>query len=109
MDYTLPPATRQKIDGPKGGNDSQNRDDLMNRLHSLVGCLAETQQTARNDHEQKKQSGDEHGSEADACELYTSVQSANGHHCGNDGGEREDFMDAGYGTGERFPRGPRVV
>ena len=58
MDYTLPPATRQKIDGPKGGNDSQNRDDLMNRLHSLVGCLAETQQTARNDHEQKKQSGD---------------------------------------------------
>src|SRR5208283_4622580 len=108
-DRPLPPATCQKVNGPECGNECQNRKYLMNGEHFIASWPAEAQQTARNDHEHKKQSGDDNGSQFDACELCTSMQSANGHRRGNQCRKREEFMESGYRTRDRHPREPRVV
>lgn len=70
---------------------------------------AEAEQTASNDHEQKKQTGEANCRQFDGSELYASMQVANGDGSRNHGGKREEFMDTGGGTREWLPRGPWVV
>ena len=81
----------------------------MKGQYFVVSCFAEAQQTARNDHEHKQQSGDDNGSEFDASELNASVQVANGHPCNNPHRKRGKFMDSGVRPREWLPGGPWVV
>ena len=81
----------------------------MKGQYFVVSCFAEAQQTARNDHQHKKQSSDDNGSEFDASELNASVQVAKGHPCDNHHRKRDEFMDSGIRTREWLPRKPRIV